>query len=92
MQSLDKPVKIKDCKKLETFELKKEYHIIAINKIPWRGKNRYTFKIDGEDGYYVSNTSLEEKELNMESSTYIPFRLIEFKTTKSKNKEVVISI
>ena len=35
---------------------------------------------------------MEEKEINMENITTIPFRLICFKTTKNKKKEATISI
>ena len=83
-------VNIKDSKRLETLEESQEYIINSIGAKQYRGKDRYTFSVKGEEDYFVSNTFME-KYKNLElSNTLTPFGTVGVKTTKSNNKEVVV--
>ena len=90
MESLNcRKVNIRDCKRLDTLEESKEYIINSIGAKQYRGKNKYIFSVKGED-YFVSNTFME-KNKNLElRNTLTPFRNAGIKTTKSKNKEMVV--
>jgi len=95
-------LKTKDCLKMETLELDKNYKIHALIPVEYRKKKKYIFSMvqKTENGYYnitnyVSNSFLEDKIKSLDINNKkdcILFRTIKLKTHGvSKKKEMWIS-
>ena len=89
--NIEEVVKPVNCNKLNSLKEQTEYEKINIQNIAYRKKDRYIFKIENLDGYYINNCFFEKKLMNI-SKHNILFRTVKKITTPNKNKEMDVLI
>ena len=84
-------VKPVNCNKLNSLQEQKEYKIINMQNVKYRKKDRYIFKIENLDGYYISNCFFEKTLKDMPNYN-IMFRNVKKITTPTNKKEMDVLI
>jgi hypothetical protein len=99
-------VKVKDCRKLETLEVDKEYFITDVSNILFRNKTRYIINLQNE-GVFISNESckseLEKVFINSGKNVkhkikehlnekILLLRTVDFYTNSQNKKEILVNI
>ncbi len=79
--------------RLEELEIDKDYTITHLQKIVYRGVDRYVLKIKENNNTYLSNYFLEQEFKNKSiPQEHFKFRAVKIKTTPKKNKELYVVI